>query len=81
MADVILAIDQGTTGTTVALMDASGRLLNSVNHEFPQYYPQPGWVEHDPNDKELVLFRREARELITEPEAEVPQSELAESTN
>ncbi len=48
MADVILAIDQGTTGTTVALMDASGRLLNSVNHEFPQYYPQPGWVEHDP---------------------------------
>lgn len=48
MADVILAIDQGTTGTTVALMDASGRLLKSVNHEFPQIYPQPGWVEHDP---------------------------------
>jgi len=48
VADVILAIDQGTTGTTVALMDASGRLLKSVNHEFPQIYPQPGWVEHDP---------------------------------
>ncbi len=48
MADVILAIDQGTTGSTVALVDRQGRLLGSVNHEFPQIYPQPGWVEHDP---------------------------------
>lgn len=48
MTDVILAIDQGTTGTTVALMDAQGRLLGSVNHEFAQHYPQPGWVEHEP---------------------------------
>ena len=47
MARVVLAIDQGTTGTTVALMDARGRLLGSVNHEFPQLYPQPGWVSHD----------------------------------
>lgn len=47
---VILAIDQGTTGTTVALMDARGRVLTSVNHEFPQHYPKPGWVEHDPED-------------------------------
>ena len=50
MTDVILAIDQGTTGTTVALMDAQGRLLGSVNNEFPQLYPQPGWVEHNPED-------------------------------
>jgi glycerol kinase len=48
MADVILAIDQGTTGTTVALVDRRGRLLGSVNNEFPQIYPEPGWVEHDP---------------------------------
>ncbi len=48
MADVILAIDQGTTGTTVALMDQNGKLLASVNNEFGQIYPQPGWVEHDP---------------------------------
>ena len=45
---VILAIDQGTTGTTVAVMNARGNLLGSVNHEFPQIYPKPGWVEHDP---------------------------------
>lgn len=50
MAKFVLAIDQGTTGSTVALMDARGRLRASVNHEFPQLYPQPGWVEHRPRD-------------------------------
>lgn len=45
---VILAIDQGTTGTTVAVMNTRGAVLGSVNFEFPQIYPQPGWVEHDP---------------------------------
>lgn len=48
MGGVILAIDQGTTGTTIAMMDDRGRLLGSVNNEFEQIYPQPGWVEHDP---------------------------------
>jgi glycerol kinase len=48
VSDLVLAIDQGTTGSTVALMNAEGRLLTSVNHEFPQIFPQPGWVEHDP---------------------------------
>ncbi|MAA85653.1 MAG: glycerol kinase [Halieaceae bacterium] len=42
-----MAIDQGTTGTTVAVMNARGALLGSVNYEFPQIYPKPGWVEHD----------------------------------
>ncbi|MEP5566787.1 MAG: glycerol kinase GlpK [Halioglobus sp.] len=50
MADFILAIDQGTTGSTVALMDSSGKLRASVNYEFPQLYPKPGWVEHRPTD-------------------------------
>jgi len=48
VTDLILAIDQGTTGSTIALMDTGGRLLTSVNHEFPQIFPRPGWVEHDP---------------------------------
>ena len=48
MTEVILAVDQGTTGTTVAVMSADGRLLGSVNHEFPQIYAKPGWVEHEP---------------------------------
>ena len=47
MTDVILAIDQGTTGSTIALMDAAGHLVASVNHEFPQIFPEPGWVEHN----------------------------------
>ena len=50
MADYILAIDQGTTGSTVALMDERGELRAAVNHEFPQIYPRPGWVEHRPAD-------------------------------
>ena len=50
MARFVLAIDQGTTGSTVALMDARGKLRASVNYEFPQIYPQPGWVEHRPAD-------------------------------
>lgn len=50
MAKFILAIDQGTTGSTVALMDAKGKLRGSVNYEFPQIYPKPGWVEHRPAD-------------------------------
>ncbi|MDX1732947.1 MAG: glycerol kinase GlpK [Halioglobus sp.] len=50
MAKYVLAIDQGTTGSTVALMDARGKLRASVNHEFPQLYPRPGWVEHRPAD-------------------------------
>lgn len=50
MAGYILAIDQGTTGSTVALMDAGGKLCASVNYEFPQIYPKPGWVEHKPAD-------------------------------
>lgn len=50
MGDFILAIDQGTTGTTVALMDATGRLRASVNNEFPQHYPKPGWVDHRVDD-------------------------------
>lgn len=48
MADFVLAIDQGTTGSTVALVDAKGQLRASVNVEFAQHFPQPGWVEHDP---------------------------------
>ncbi len=50
MASYILAIDQGTTGTTVALVDVHGRLKFAVNNEFRQIYPKPGWVEHQPED-------------------------------
>ena len=44
----ILAIDQGTTGTTALLVDGSGRVVWQTYQEITQIYPQPGWVEHDP---------------------------------
>ncbi len=46
----ILAIDQGTTSTRSILFDATFRPVASAQQEFPQHYPQPGWVEHDPAD-------------------------------
>ncbi len=46
----ILAIDQGTTGTTVNLMHAKGDAIARVNQEYKQHYPRPGWVEHKPED-------------------------------
>lgn len=46
----ILAIDQGTTGSRAVLYDRLGRSMASSYEEFPQHFPQPGWVEHDPRD-------------------------------
>ncbi len=48
MGEFVLAIDQGTTGTTVVVLDAELRVRARANQEFPQIYPRPGWVEHDP---------------------------------
>jgi len=44
----ILAIDQGTTGTRSILFNQDGQIVDSRYKEFTQYYPKPGWVEHDP---------------------------------
>ncbi|MBP6938305.1 MAG: glycerol kinase GlpK [Deltaproteobacteria bacterium] len=44
----VLTIDQGTTGTRVMIVDHSGEVSGMAYSEFPQIYPQPGWVEHDP---------------------------------
>lgn len=46
----ILSIDQGTTGTTALLVDVQGNIIAQGYQEFTQYYPQPGWVEHDPEE-------------------------------
>jgi len=44
----ILALDQGTTSSRALLIDGSGRIKARAQKEFPQIYPQPGWIEHDP---------------------------------
>jgi len=43
----VLAIDQGTTGTTCLVIGEDGRVLGRAYSEFTQHFPQPGWVEHD----------------------------------
>ncbi len=50
MSELILSIDQGTTGTTVLLIDKKLNMLGKGYREFQQIYPQPGWVEHAPAD-------------------------------
>ena len=46
----VVAIDQGTTGSTVLVLDEALRVVGRDTREFRQIYPQPGWVEHDPDD-------------------------------
>lgn len=46
----VLSIDQGTTGSRAILYNRLGRLKSSAYREFKQYYPKPGWVEHDPHE-------------------------------
>jgi glycerol kinase len=46
----ILALDQGTTSSRAILFDESGSIAAVAQHEFEQFYPQPGWVEHDPTE-------------------------------
>jgi len=50
MSELILSIDQGTTGTTVLLIDEKLNVRGKGYREFRQIYPQPGWVEHDSAD-------------------------------
>jgi len=47
MSQHLLAIDQGTTGSTALVVARDGTTLGRATVEFPQYFPQPGWVEHD----------------------------------
>ncbi len=46
----VLAIDQGTTGTMVMIVDPEGTVRGRGYAELPQHFPRPGWVEHDPED-------------------------------
>ena len=44
----ILSLDQGTTSSRAILFNENGEMLSTTQKEFKQYYPEPGWVEHDP---------------------------------
>src|SRR5229473_7488234 len=50
MAKYVLALDQGTTSSRAIVFDHAGSIVSVAQQEFPQIFPKPGWVEHDPRD-------------------------------
>ena len=50
MKKYILALDQGTTSSRAIVFDHNGQICSVAQKEFPQYFPKPGWVEHNPNE-------------------------------
>jgi len=65
MPDIIVSIDQGTTGTTVLFVDAQSHVISRGYGEIRQIYPKPGWVEHDPENiwDSTVKAIQEARQM------------------
>jgi glycerol kinase len=77
---MILAIDQGTTGTTCLVFDREGRLTGRAYSEFEQFFPRPGWVEHDANEIWEVT-RRVAGEALAAAGTEGRQLDAIGITN
>ena len=50
MAGYIMALDAGTTSSRSIIFSADGRIVSIAQKEFPQYFPRPGWVEHNANE-------------------------------
>jgi len=71
MASSVLVIDQGTTSTRAIVFDADAAPVASAQEEFPQIFPRPGWVEHDPDAlwaTTLSTAREALRRARLEPE-------------
>ena len=71
MKGYVLAIDQGTTSCRAILFDHSSAVVGVAQKEFTQYYPQPGWVEHDANEiwsTQLAVVRQVVQEAGVSPE-------------
>src|SRR5262245_1970478 len=60
---LVLAPDQGTTGSTALVLDRRGRVRGRGYEELPQHFPKPGWVEHDANDIYTSIVGAMARAL------------------
>lgn len=70
----ILTIDQSTSATKVLLFDIKARLINRISIPHQQYYPQPGFVEHDPEEI-FDNVMKGISELLSE--TQIPESEIA----
>jgi glycerol kinase len=66
---VILAIDQGTTGTTCLLVDDELEIRGRGYAELPQHFPKPGWVEHDPREIWRSVLEAAEQALVDSPTA------------
>jgi glycerol kinase len=77
---VILAIDQGTTGSTCLVFDGEGAIAGRAYSEFEQFFPRPGWVEHDANEIWEVT-RRVAAEAIADADIEGGELDAIGITN
>lgn len=64
----ILSVDAGTTGVTAVVVDRNGRVVGHGYQEFPQQFPQPGWVEHDPEDIWAATLKSAGLALAQSPE-------------
>ena len=71
MGGHILVIDQGTTSTRAIVFDESARAVASAQQEFPQIYPHPGWIEHDPQDlwRSTLATAQRALAVVGGPES------------
>ena len=69
--EYILSIDQGTTGSRAVVYDKNGEKKASAYQEFPQYFPQPGWVEHGPEEIWQSVNRSIQAALAKLPKAEI----------
>ena len=66
----LLALDQGTTSSRAVLFTKEGQIISSAAFEFRQHYPQPGWVEHDPQDiltTQIEAMRAAVRQSQIDP--------------
>jgi glycerol kinase len=77
---MFLAIDQGTTGSTAVVLDRSLRVLAKANREFPQRFPQPGWVEHDP-EAIWQSVRHAVTAVLADPKVDADRIEAIGITN
>ena len=50
MNQYILALDQGTSSSRAIVFNKNGEICSTARREFPQYFPKPGWVEHNPHE-------------------------------
>jgi glycerol kinase len=62
-SDLILALDEGTTGATALVLDRAGRVKGRGTEAIPQHYPKPGWVEHEGDDLAGATFAAARRAL------------------